>query len=207
MKGNRIITIGREYGSGGREIGKQLAKALGVKFYDNELLDLAAKKSGLSKEVIKKADETATNSFLYSIATGAYLYGNQLASSFELPINDKLFIAQSEVIKQIAAKESAVIVGRCADYILRDHPNCVNIFIHATLEERIKRAVSTYHVPNEKVELKLKKIDKTRATYYNFYTNEKWGIAKNYHLTIDSGLLGIEGTAQFLANWISALDK
>ena len=177
-----IITIGREYGSGGRMIGKLLAECLGISFYNKEIIEMAAKKSGMSEEAFERVDETAASSLLYSIATGAYI--------------------QSEIIKSIAKKESCVIVGRCADYILKDRDDVVNIFIHADKESRKARAINDYGISLNKADGYLNKIDKKRRTYYNYYTGEKWGNSKNYHLCLDSSLLGIEGTVHMIEAFI-----
>lgn len=204
MAENLVITIGREYGSGGREIGRKLAEALGIKFYDKEIIDMAAKESGMSKEIFEKVDETAASSLLYSIVSGTYMIGNHMSPLLDLPINDKLFILESDIIKQVAAKESCVIVGRCADYILRDQSSCINIFIHAPLKTRIQHAINYYRLPGEKAEQKINKIDKKRATYYNYYTGNKWGQTQLYDLSVDSSLLGIEATAEFIKSFILA---
>ena len=185
-----IITIGRQYGSGGRMIGKKLAEALGISFYNREIIELAAQKSGMSEEAFEKVDETAASSLLYSIATGAYMFGNYVSPQVDLPLNDKLFILQSEIIKSIANKESCVIVGRCADYILKDRKDVVNVFIHASKEVRKERAINEYGITMNKADNYLAKIDKKRSTYYNYYTGEKWGYSTNYHLCLDSGVLG-----------------
>ena len=197
-----IITIGREYGSGGRMIGKLLAECLGISFYNKEIIEMAAKKSGMSEEAFEKVDETAASSLLYSIATGAYMFGNYISPQVDLPLNDKLFIIQSEIIKSIAKKESCVIVGRCADYILKDRDDIVNIFIHADKESRKARAINDYGISLNKADGYLNKIDKKRRTYYNYYTGEKWGNSKNYHLCLDSSLLGIEGTVHMIEAFI-----
>ena len=204
MAENLVITIGREYGSGGREIGRQLAQALGIKFYDKEIIDLAAKESGMSKEVFEKVDETAVSSLLYSIVSGSYMMGSHAAPMLDLPINDKLFILESNIIKKIADTESCVIVGRCADYILRDYKKCINIFVHAPLETRIQHAVKYYNLPQDKAEQKINKIDKKRATYYNYYTGNKWGQTQLYELSIDSSMLGIEATAKYIEGFVKA---
>lgn len=206
-----IITIGREYGSGGRMIGKLLAEGLGISFYNKEIIELAAKKSGMSEEAFEKVDETAASSLLYSIATGAYMFGNYVSPQVELPLNDKLFIIQSEIIKSVANRESCVIVGRCADYILKDRKDVINIFIHADKEVRKKRAISEYGISQSKADGYLNKMDKKRKTYYNYYTGLKWGRSSNYHLCLDSGVLGIEGTVHMIEEFIkereAVLDK
>ena len=207
MEQKLIITIGRQYGSGGRSIGKKLADALGMTFYNREIIDLAAEKSGMSQEAFEKVDETAASSLLYSIATGAYMFGNYVSPQVDLPLNDKLFIVQSEIIKSIASKESCVIVGRCADYILKDRKEVVNIFIHASKEARKERAINEYNIEPNKVEGYLNKIDKKRSTYYNYYTGEKWGNSCNYHLCLDSSLLGEEGCVRIIEEFIKERAK
>ncbi len=197
-----IITIDRQYGSGGRAIGEKLSKDLGIPFYNKEVTEMAAKQSGMSKEVFDKVDETAASSLLYSVVTGAYMFGNHVPPTLDLPINDKLFIAQTEVIKSLANEGSCVIVGRCADYILRDDESVVNIFIHADLPVRLERAIKEYQLPPEKAEAQLNKIDKTRANYYHYYSGEKWGNSFNYKLCIDSGMLGIEGSVAVIKAFI-----
>lgn len=205
MEQKLIITIGRQYGSGGRIIGKKLANKLGISFYNREIIELAAKKSGMSEEAFEKVDETAASSLLYSIATGAYMFGNYVSPQVDLPLNDKLFIIQSEIIKSIAVKESCVIVGRCADYILKDRKDVVNIFIHADKETRKKRAIEEYGIEANKVEGYLNKIDKKRSTYYNYYTGEKWGYSSNYQLCLDSGRLGVEGCVHMIESFIKEI--
>ena len=207
MKQKLIITVGRQYGSGGRAIGKKLAEALGISFYNREIIELAAKRSGMSEEAFEKVDETAASSLLYSIATGSYMFGNYVSPQVDLPLNDKLFIMQSEIIKSIAAKESCVIVGRYADYILKDRTDVINIFIHADKETRKKRAINEYGIAPNKVENYLNKIDKKRNTYYNYYTGEKWGYSTNYDLCLDSSLLGIEGCVHIIENLIKEREK
>lgn len=202
MKQKVIITIGRQYGSGGRMIGKLLADQLGIAFYNKEIIELAAKKSGMSEEVFEKVDETVASSLLYSIATGSYMFGNYVSPQVDLPIHDKLFIIQSEIIKSVASKESCVIVGRCADYILKDRKDVVNLFIHADKEIRKERAVNEYGVSKDKVVAYLNKMDKKRGNYYNYYTGTKWGNCSNYHLCVDSGVLGIKGTVDMIEEFI-----
>ena len=202
MKQKLIITIGRQYGSGGRLVGKKLAEALGISFYNREIIELAAQQSGMSEEAFEKVDETAASSLLYSIATGAYMFGNYVSPQVDLPLNDKLFILQSEIIKSVAIKESCVIVGRCADYILKDRKDVINVFIHASKEARKQRAIDEYGIAANKVENYLNKIDKKRSTYYNYYTGEKWGYSTNYQLWLDSSVLGIEGCVHMIESFI-----
>ena len=141
MSCNKIITITRQYGSGGHDIGQLLSEKLGIKFYDKELISLAAKESDVDPEVFEQADEKPTNSLLYSLSVGLYNYGNGFGSMGDLPVNDKLYIAQHKVLKDLAAKEAFIVVGRCADYVLKDYPNVIKVFIHADLDVRIQRAL------------------------------------------------------------------
>lgn len=165
---SKIITIGRQYGSGGREIGKKLAENMGIPFYDNELITIASKESGMSQELFENIDETATSSLLYSLAIGAHMMGSRVSTINDMPIQDKLFLIQSNVIKKVAKEGSCVIVGRCADYILKDNPGCIKIFIHADLEFRKNRAVKEYGEDSKHIDEMIRKIDKRRANYYNF---------------------------------------
>lgn len=198
MEQKIVVTIGRQYGSGGRMIGKKLAESLGISFYNKEIIEMAARQSGMSKEVFEKVDETASSSLLYSIATGAYMFGNYVSPQVDLPINDKLFIVQSEIIKSIAERESCVVVGRCADYILKDKEDVVNVFIHAGKEIRKQRAIKEYGISQNKADSYLNKIDKKRNTYYNYYTGEKWGNSINYDLCLDSGAIGIDRCVELI---------
>lgn len=196
-----IITIGRQYGSGGRIIGQKLAKDLNIPCYDKELLTLAAKESGFSEEILKTMDEKPTNSFLYSIVAGTY--GSSYTGN-HLPLNHKLFLAQFDAIRNIADKGSCVIIGRCADYALADYNvNCVNVFIHADLQHRVKRAINEYGISPEKAEETVQKTDKQRASYYNFYSDKKWGAVDHYDITLNSGKLGIDNTVEMIKYFIS----
>ena len=190
-----IITIGRQYGSGGREIGKKLADQLGIPFYDNELLDIAAKKSGICEELFQTNDEKPTSSLLYSLVMGSY-------GGDSLPFNHKIFLAQFDAIRSIADEGPCVIIGRCGDYALEDYPNLINIFIHADLKLRVKRAIENYGIESGKAEDFVLKTDKKRASYYNFYSSRKWGNLDNYDLTVDSGFLGIDNTVELIKKFI-----
>lgn len=196
MSTNTIITIGRQYGSGGREIGKKLAESLGFPFYDKELLSMAAKESGMCQELFENNDEKPTSSFLYSLVMGNY-------GGTELPLNHKLFLAQFDTIKKVAKETSCIIVGRCADYALEDYPNCTNIFIHANMEFKIHRITTLYNVDPSKAGETLIKTDKKRAKYYNFYSSKNWGVASNYHLTLDSGAIGIDNCVKIIEEFIN----
>lgn len=203
MSNNTIITIGRQYGSGGKAIGEQLAKELGIPFYDKELIALAAEKSGMSADLLKEVDERASNSLLYSLSTGMVnLHTGSGTFFYNLPMNDRLFIVQADLIKQFAKEGPRVIVGRCADYILRENPDLVRVFIHAELEKRIQRATTEYGISPEKAEDTVHKIDKKRASYYNYYSSRKWGHLENYDLCINSGLIGIDGAVKLIRQFV-----
>jgi len=196
---NLIITIGRELGSEGQFVGAELAKRLGVNFYDKELLQQAAKESGFCEEIFENHDEKPTNSFLYSLVMDTYsANGYSTASFLDMPLNHKVFLAQFETIKKIAERESCVIVGRCADYALADHPNCINVFIKADLEFRTKMVAKRANVTENKAKDLISKQDKQRASYYNYYTSKKWGDSKSYDLCLDSGKLGIDGCVEMI---------
>ena len=194
-----IITISRQHGSGGREIGKRVAKELGIAFYDKELLTRAAKESGISEELFQSNDEKPTNSLLYSLS----MYGNTMGL-YDMPLNDKLFIAQSKTIQNVAEKGPCVIVGRCADYVLRNKPNVLNVFIHSDMESKVRRVVEDYGVESDNVVELINKTDKRRANYYNYYTGMKWGRAENYHLALRTDYIGIDGAVETLIRFIEA---
>lgn len=191
-----VIAIGRKYGSGGHKIGRRLAEMLNIDFYDKELITLVANQSGFNEEILRENDEKHNRSFLYSLVMGTY------AGEDTLPLNHKLFLAQFDTIKKLAEEKSCVIIGRCADYALEYNPNCVKVFIHADMDTRIKRAVDEYGVdPNKVVEV-IKKTDKQREGYYNFYSGRKWGNMENYDITINSAFAGIEGTVNVIKSLI-----
>ena len=192
MSSRTVITIARQYGSGGLEIGEMLAKKLNVPYYDKELIALAAKKSGLSEEVFRQADERATSSLLYSLVMGTYGFGGGVAGMNDMPINDRLFLIQADIIRKAAEEGSCVIVGRCADYILRERKDCLRVFIHADMKFRAERIVKVYGEREASPEQRLKDKDKRRAIYHRFYTNMKWGHAQNYDITLNSGTLCID---------------
>ncbi len=198
----KVITISRQYGSGGREIGDKLAKELGVKFYDNEIITRAAKESGYAEAAFHRAEEKATNSLLYSIAMGLNSYGNQDFGFSNLSLDDRIYLAQAEIINKIAAEGPCVIVGRCADYVLRNNPNLVNVFIWAKIENRVKRAITMYGMPEQKAEDQILKIDKRRANYYNYHASEKWGRTDNYQISIQSDYLGIDKSVQIIKEFV-----
>lgn len=205
-----IITIGRQYGSAGHEIGALIAEKLGYAFYDKQLVEIVAKNSNLADKTVKNIDEKATSSLLYSLASGSYsLRGMNGPLYYEMPLNDKLFLAQSDVIKDIAAKENCVIVGRCADYVLDNFEdiNLINVFIYADMDFRVKRVMDTFKMTEKQAKDKVIKTDKQRKTYYNYYSNRDWGKMSNYDICLCISKLGIERSADAIVNLVRSLDK
>lgn len=203
MNGRTIITIGRQYGSGGHAIGEKLAQELGIPFYDKELLTVAAKESGMSEEIFESYDETPASSLLYSLSMGAYTMGGP---TMQYPIHHKVFLAQFDAIRELAKKGACVIVGRCADYALADYPHCVNVFIHASMANRVRRISALHHLSEKEAEAVIRKTDKRRASYYNFYSDKKWEQTDSYHLTIDSGV-GIDNAVQLIRLYAQLWDS
>ena len=195
---NTIITIGRQFGSAGREIGRKLAADLGIKLYDKEMLDRAAKDSGICQTLFETHDEKPTNSFLYSLVMDTYSMGYSSGAMNEMPLNHKVFLAQFDAIKKIADEGPCILVGRCADYALENYDNVMSVFIHADLETRIRRIARIYDLTDAKAKDMIQKADKKRASYYNYYTNKKWGDAAGYDFSLCSSELGIDGTVQAL---------
>ena len=202
MENNLIIAIGRQFGSGGHEIGEKLAKKLGIKFYDKELIKLIAKESGLCEKVLESYDEKPTNSFLYSLVMDTYSMGYSGSTYTDMPINHKVFLAQFDAIKKIADEGPCILVGRCADYALESYPNVVSVFIHADLDARIRRIARLYNLTDAKAKDTIVKADKKRASYYNYYTNKKWSDSASYELCLNSSELGIEGTAKAIEQYV-----
>jgi cytidylate kinase len=194
-----IITIARQYGSAGREIGEKVAAALGIPLYDKELIKEAASKGDLNEEVLKNADEQAANSLLYTLAMGSNILGTTMNFGYKMPINDKLFILQSEVIKEYAAKGSCVIIGRCADYVLRDTPGLLRLFIYGDIDHRQARIKERHpEIKSSQIIDVINKTDKRRASYYNFYTGNKWGKYDNYDIAINSSTLNVDGAVDVI---------
>ncbi len=207
MANNTIITIGRQYGSGGHDIGKQLAEELNVPFYDKALLERAAKDSGLCQEIFENHDEKPTNSFLYSLVMDTYSLGYTTSSFSEMPLNHKIFLAQFDAIKNIAKEGPCVIVGRCADYALADFPNVVNVFLHADMQDRVVRIARRHDLTDAKAKDLIVKTDKRRASYYNYYTSKKWGDAAGYDLSLNTATLGIDGTIHMIREFVAYKEK
>lgn len=196
-----IITIGRQFGCKGREICKRLSQELGIPFYDKELIEYAANQSGISPEILEQYDEKATNSLLYSLSLSTYSYAGATNLSVpNLPLNDRLFISQSEIIKQLADKGPCIILGRCADYVLKDRDDVLNVFIHCDLDNRIGEIEKRLGIPKSKAKDIIKKTDKRRASYYNYYTHQKWGDLKNFDLAISSNV-GIDKVVETIKSF------
>ncbi len=198
MKGNLVITIGRQCGSQGQLIGEKVAEALGVKCYDKELLSEAAKHSGLCEELFHTHDEKPTNSFLYSLVMDTYSLGYSSSAYMDMPINHKIFLAQFDTIRKIADEESCVIVGRCADYALAEYPNTVTVFITADEEDKIRHMMEQTKLDASKAKDQIIKIDKKRASYYNYYASKRWGDSKGYDLCLNSSATGIDGAVKII---------
>ncbi len=201
MNENIIITIGRQYGSGGHQVARELSKLLGIKMYDKELIDLAAKESGINEDILKAYDEKPTNSFLYSLSLGAYSFENSLLGTPSIPLVDRVFAAQANIIKDIAEKESCIFVGRCANSILADRPNVLSVFIHTDIERRIDRICEYEKISRAEASSIIRSADKKRASYYNYFSDLKWGDATAYDLCIDSRI-GIENVAEVIKLFI-----
>lgn len=204
---NTIITIGRQFGSAGREIGEKVAEALGIKCYDKELLSRAAKESGFCEEMIQNHDERPTNSFLYNLVMDTYSFGYNASSFVDMPISHKVFLAQFDTIKKLADEESCVIVGRCADYALAEYKNSIHLFIYGNEECKIKRIMEKYQLTEAKAKEMMVKKDKQRQSYYNYYSSKKWGRADSYDLCINSSVLGVDGTVKLILQYIEDFQK
>ncbi len=198
MKSSPIITVGRQYGSGGRYVARLLAEEMGIPFYDKELLVEASRDSGICPEVLEEYDEKNTRSLLFSLISGSQPRGDAASMYMDMPLNHRIFLAQFDTIRRIADQGACVIVGRCADYVLRDYENVINVFIKASREDRIERIVKYYGADPLKAEEVLRKADKQRASYYNYYATGTWGDVNNYHLCVDTGALGIEGAVEVI---------
>ena len=204
---NTIITIGRQFGSAGREIGEKVAKYYNIKCYDKELLSRAAKESGFCEEMIQNHDERPTNSFLYNLVMDTYSFGYNSSSFVDMPISHKVFLAQFDTIKKVAEEGPCVIVGRCADYALADYKNCLHIFIYCDEETKVSRVMSRYNLSEAKAREMIIKKDKQRQSYYNYYSSKKWGRADSYDLCINSSVLDVEGTVKLIIQYIEDFEN
>ena len=206
MKFNPIITVGRQYGSGGRYVAKLLAEKLDIPFYDKELLVETSKDSGICQQVMENYDEKQEKRGILSMLGGLQGRGD-LGMMLDMPLNHRIFLAQFDTIRRIADEGPCIIVGRCADYVLRDHKNLISVFIKASAEDRIKRIVELYGVEPAKAEENIKKADKQRAAYYNYYATGTWGSVDNYHLCVDTGALGIDGAVELICKSVEIREK
>ncbi len=204
---NTIITIGRQYGSGGREIGERVAKHFQIPYYDKELLSRAAKESGFCQEMIENHDERPTNSFLFNLVMDTYSFGYNTSSFMDMPISHKVFLAQFDVIKKMANESPCVIVGRCADYALSDYKNSLHIFIYGDEECKIKRIMRRNDISEAEAKDRMIKKDKQRQSYYNYYSSKKWGRADSYDLCLNSSKFGIEGSAELIIQAIADFEN
>jgi cytidylate kinase len=207
MDNKFYINIGRQLGSGGKVIGEKLAEAFGIKCYDKELIQLASKESGLGQEFFEKADEKESFSILgglFGLRTSHYI---DESSGANYLCNETLFKIQSDIIRELADNNSCIFVGRCADYILRDEPRCINIFVSANLEDRIKRISEKQNIGTKEAATLIERTDKRRAGYYNYYSNKAWGVSTSYHLCVNTSLLGIDETINFIQMFINSAFK
>ena len=198
MAGKEIITIGREFGSGGHEVGRRLAAELGLKLYDKELLKLMAQESNICEQVLEDYDEKNTGSLLYSIMMDVYPSMNYVGNTLQRQI----YKAQYDTIRKIGEKGGCVIVGRGADYILRDIPRVTSVFIHASEEFRVSRIMEYEHVNEQKAKDIISKADKKRASFYNFQTEKKWGSVVSYNLSLDASDIGIDGCVSVIRAYL-----
>lgn len=203
MNKKYVVNIGRQLGSGGKEIGEKLAARLGINFYDKELITLASQESGLCRGFFEKADERASQGIIGGLFGMRFPFvGDGMLPTQNCLSNDALFKVQSDVIRGLADGKSCLFVGRCADYILRDYPRCVNVFISSSREARIARLCASHSITEDEAEVMMDKEDKKRAEYYNYYSYKTWGAASTYHLCIDSSVLGIEKTVEFIEGFV-----
>lgn len=202
-----IITIGRQFGTGGHEIGKKLAEKLGVNYYDKDLIKRAAQESGLCPEIMENNDEKPTNSFLYNLVMDTYSFGFTNSNYVDMPLSHKVFLAQFDTIKKIASEGPCVIVGRCADYALSDFDNVLNLFIYGDMDKRVEKIMNKYNLSEKEAREMILRKDKQRASYYNYYSTKKWGKAETYNLCVDSSVLGRDGTTELLYQFVMDYEK
>ena len=203
MEGYKVITIGREFGSGGHEIGNRLATRLDIPLYDNNLIRMVAEKLDIREETAQAVDETTLNSFLRGYVMSSIEQSSELTGAeYVPPLTEQVYELQSQIIRKLAARGPCVIVGRCADYVLRDHPELVSVFIHANMEFRMGRVEAEYHLPENKLKDFIIKTDKKRASYSNFQSEKKWGAASSYNLCLESSALGIDKCVDLILDYI-----
>ncbi len=204
---NTVITIGRQFGSGGKEVGHKVAEYFNIPFYDKELLSRAAKESGFCEEMMEIHDEKPTSSFLYNLVMDTYSFGYNASSFVDMPISHKIFLAQFDTIKKIASEGPCVIVGRCADYALNDMDNVLNIFIYGNEECKIERIMKKYDLNSSKAKDMMVKTDKQRQSYYNYYSSKKWGRSDSYDLCINTSIFGIDGSVKLITQAVEDFEN
>lgn len=202
MSDKIILTIARQFGSGGREVGRKLADRMCIPFYDKELISLNAKESGYNKEILEECDEKETTFFDFVPAMGSNALWTNISFQYNMPITERVFQIQSDTIKKIASEGSCVIVGRCADFLLADNPGRISVFIHGSIESRIRRAVEQYGIPAKNPQREIEAIDKKRSNYYSYHTGLRWGEAENYDLSLDSDKIGIDGCVDVILSYV-----
>ena len=203
MAGRDIITIGRQFGSGGHEVGRRLAAELGLTLYDKELLKMVAQASNICEQVLEDYDEKPTGSLLYSIVMDIYPSMNYVGNT----LHQQIYQAQYDTIMKLGQKGGCVIVGRAADYILRDNPRLTSVFIHAKDDFRVQRIMEYEHISKDKALDMIAKADKKRASFYNFQTEKKWGQAASYNLTVDTSALGIDGCVTLIRRYLELKNR
>lgn len=203
MAGNLVIALNRQFGSGGKEIGAKLAKALGIKIYDTEIPKMAAEKSGIRRDYFEKVDEKPTDSFLYALAMNTFSMSSSMNPLDNTLSNDRLFNIQAEVIRELAEKESCIIIGRCGEYILRNEPNCISVYLCAPLEKRIQRTCKLYNLSEKEAAKKVNSVDKKRESYYGYYAGKDWGACSSYDISIDTDAIGIDQTIELIKSYIA----
>lgn len=201
MEKKLVFTIGRQYGSGGREVGEKLAEQLGIRCYDKEILAKASQESGYCEEVFSNYDEQPVSALLFNVAIGNL---NTFVGS-QTPISMEAFLAQYHTIESLAEADSCVFIGRCSDYVLRERSDVINVFIMADDESRIERISARNGISKEQAESVMKRTDKNRASYYSYYTEQRWGDAKNYDLCLDSGKIGVDGCVEIILDFAKKL--
>ena len=199
-----IITIGRQFGCGGKDISKKLSEQLNIPFYDRELIEYVANKDGVSADILEQYDEKATNSLLYSLSVSSCSYIGVTSSAPILPLNDRLFISQSEIINDFAKNGPCIILGRCSDYVLRERDDVLNVFVHCDIDIRTSNIEKRFGIPASKAKELIKKTDKRRSAYYNYYTHQKWGDINNFDLAINSKI-GIDNVVETIKNLYKTL--
>lgn len=197
MSKKNVILISREYGSGGRGIGEKIAKELNIPFYDKEVIRMACQESGFDVSLFENIEEQSKHPLSYFLS----MYSATMTPS-DLSLNDKVFLVQSKVIRDLA-KDSCVIIGRCADYILRDYDNVLRVFVHADMEDRIARVIDEYKDEDDNIKEKIRRIDKNRATYYSYYSNRRWGNLENYDLSLNTSKVDVDTCVDIIKNIIN----